>query len=87
MSEKECDASFFVCVLSALGYSHHFVLKCILFTVYYILIFCVLMAVFFTCELDVVTDTEFEDHNRKLSLQKLPRIKTMIECVSRAILF
>ena len=66
MSEKECDASFFVCVLSVLGYSHHFVLKCLFFTVYYILIFCVLMAVFFTCKLDVVTDTEFEDHNRKL---------------------
>ena len=50
------------------------VLKCILLTVYYILLFCVFMAVFFICELDVVSDTEFGDHNRKLSPQKLPRI-------------
>ena len=50
------------------------VLKCILLTVYYILLFCVFMAVFFICELDVAPDPEFEDHNRKLSLQKLPRI-------------
>ena len=59
------------CVLSALGYSHH-LLKCL--TVYYILLFCLFMAVFFTGEVDVVPDTEFEDHNCKLSLQKLPRI-------------
>ena len=63
-------------------------LKCILLTVYYILLFCVFMAVFFIWELDVVPDTEFGDHNRKLSLQKLPRItKKIIKCVSRAILF
>ena len=64
------------------------VLKCILLTVYYILLFCVFMVVFFICELDVVSDTEFGDHNRKLSLQKLPRItKKIIKCVSRIILF
>ena len=40
------------------------VLKCILLTVYYILLFSVFMAVFFTCELDVVPDTEFGDYNR-----------------------
>ena len=64
------------------------VLKCILLTVYFILLFCVFMAVFFICELDVVSDTEFGDHNRRLSLQKLPRItKKIIKCVSRTILF
>ena len=65
--------SSFPCVLLVLGYSNH-LLKCILLTVYYILLFCVIMAVFFTSELDVVPDTEFEDHNRKLSLLKLPRV-------------
>ena len=53
--------SMFSCVLSALGYGHH-LLKCILLIVHYILLFCVFMAVFFTCELDVAPDTE--DHNR-----------------------
>ena len=52
------------CVLSALSCSHH-VLKCIPLTVYYILLFCVFMAVFWTCVLDAVPDTEFEDHNHK----------------------
>ena len=45
--------------------------------------------IFCNYELDVLPDTEFEDHNRKLSLQKLPRItKKIKKCVSRtAILF
>ena len=65
--------SSFPCVLSALGYSHHLP-KCVLFAIYYILLFCVYTAVFFTFELDVVPYNELEDHNRKLSLQKLPKI-------------
>ena len=35
-----------------------------LLIVHYILLFCVFMAVFFFCVLDVAPDTEFEDHNR-----------------------
>ena len=69
--------SRFSCVLSALSYSHH-LLKCIPLTVYYILLFCLFTAVFLTCELDVVPETEFEDHNHKLSSQKLPRITRKI---------
>ena len=55
--------SSFPFLLLALGYSHH-LLKCIILTVYYSLLFCVFMAEIFTCELDVVPDTEFEDDNR-----------------------
>ena len=54
--------SRFSCVLSALVWHH--LLKCILLIVHYILLFCVFMAVFFFCVLDVAPDTEFEDHNR-----------------------
>ena len=50
--------SSFPFVLSVLGYSQH-LLKCILLTVHYILLFCVFTAEIFTWELDVVPDTEF----------------------------
>ena len=54
-------------LLSALGYSHH-LLKCIILTVYYSLLFCVFMAEIFTCELDVVPDTEDNEKNNKMRM-------------------
>ena len=63
----------FPCVLSTLGFSHY-LLKCIHLTVYHILLFlCIYGCIFH--QLDVVPDTKFKDYiDRKLSLQKLPRI-------------
>lgn len=54
-------------VLSALGYLQHLV-KC--WPLFHQLYFVYLQLYF---HLGVVPDTEFDDHNRKLSLQKLLR--------------
>ena len=60
--------SSFPFLLSALGYSHH-LLKCIILTVYHSLLFCVFMAEIFTCELDVVPDSEDNETNHSMKNQ------------------